>query len=174
MQAYHDHEWGVPLFDDQALFEFLVLEGHQAGLSWRTILNKRDAYRRAFANFDPVKVARFSKRSIERLMNDPGIVRNRSKIESAVNNAKAYLDVQAQEGCFADFIWSFVNGAPVVNHWRSLKQIPAETEQSRAMSKALKQRGFRFVGPTICYALMQAIGMVNDHVTSCFRHAELQ
>jgi DNA-3-methyladenine glycosylase I len=174
MQAYHDHEWGVPLFDDKALFEFLILEGHQAGLSWRTILNKREAYRRAFAGFDPVKVARFSKRNVERLMNNDGIIRNRSKIESAIGNARAFLDLQEREGSFAAYVWSFVDGKPQVNHWRSLKQIPAETPQSRTMSKALKRHGFSFVGPTSCYAMMQAIGMVNDHVTSCYRHAELK
>jgi DNA-3-methyladenine glycosylase I len=169
--AYHDEEWGVPVHDDPRLFEFLVLEGAQAGLSWSTILHKREGYRRAFSGFDPVRVARFNARSIERLMGDVGIVRNRQKIESAIANARATLDVQAAHGSLDAYLWSFVDGEPIVNRWRRLEQIPAETDRSRAMSAALRSRGFRFVGPTICYAFMQAVGMVNDHVVSCFRYA---
>jgi DNA-3-methyladenine glycosylase I len=169
--AYHDEEWGVPVHDDPRLFEFLVLEGAQAGLSWSTILHKREGYRRAFSGFDPVRVARFNARSIERLMGDVGIVRNRQKIESAIANARATLDVQAAHGSLDAYLWSFVDGEPIVNRWRRLEQIPAETDRSRAMSASLRSRGFRFVGPTICYAFMQAVGMVNDHVVSCFRYA---
>ena len=169
--TYHDQEWGVPLHDDRALFEFLVLEGAQAGLSWITILRKRDAYRRAFAAFDPAKVARFDKRKIERLLADPGIVRNRQKIESAVANARAFLKVQDEFGSFDAYSWRFVNGAPLQHRWRSMKELPAKTAASEAMSKDLVKRGFRFVGPTICYAHMQATGMVNDHLVGCFRHA---
>jgi len=169
--TYHDEEWGVPLHDDRALFEFLVLEGAQAGLSWITILRKRDNYRRAFAEFDPAKVARFDKRKIERLLADPGIVRNRQKVESAVANAKAFLKVREEFGSFDAYSWRFVNGAPLQNGWRSMKELPAKTAESEAMSKDLVQRGFRFVGPTICYAHMQATGMVNDHLISCFRYA---
>jgi DNA-3-methyladenine glycosylase I len=169
--AYHDEEWGVPVHDDPRLFEFLVLEGAQAGLSWSTILHKREGYRRAFSGFDPVRVARFNARSIERLMGDVGIVRNRQKIESAIANARATLDVQAAHGSLDAYLWSFVDGEPIVNRWRRLEQIPAETDRSCAMSASLRSRGFRFVGPTICYAFMQAVGMVNDHVVSCFRYA---
>jgi DNA-3-methyladenine glycosylase I len=171
--AYHDEEWGVPAHDDRRLFEFLVLEGAQAGLSWSTILRKREGYRRAFAGFDPARVARFNARSIERLMGDAGIVRNRQKIESAIANARATLDVQAEHGSLDAFLWSFVDGEPIANRWRRLEEIPAETDRSRAMSAALRSRGFRFVGPTICYAFMQAVGMVNDHMVSCFRFAQL-
>lgn len=168
--AYHDQEWGVPVHDDRRLFEMLVLEGAQAGLSWSTILHKREGYRAAFAGFDPVKVARFTPAKIERLLLDPGIVRNRLKVASAVANASATLRVQRELGSLDAYLWSFVGGAPLVNRWRSLGQIPALTAESAAMSKDLKRRGFRFVGPTVCYALMQAVGMVNDHEVRCFRH----
>lgn len=170
---YHDREWGVPVHDDGRLFEFLVLESAQAGLSWLTILKKRENYRRAFAGFDPEKVARFNKRSIERLVGDAGIVRNRLKIEAAVNNARCFLEVQDEFGSFADYAWSFVGGEPIQNRWRRDADIPAITPESEAWSKDLKRRGFRFLGPTICYAHMQATGMVNDHLVGCFRHAEL-
>jgi DNA-3-methyladenine glycosylase I len=170
MLAYHDEEWGVAAHEDRHLFEMLVLEGAQAGLSWRTILNKREGYRRAFAGFDAAKVARFDARKIERLLTDPAIVRNRLKVVSTVTNARAVRDVQRHEGSFDTFMWRFVGGAPKVNRWRRPGEVPAETEESRAMSKALKARGFAFVGPTVCYAFMQATGMVNDHLTSCFRY----
>ena len=170
---YHDEEWGVPAHDERRLFEFLILEGAQAGLSWITILRKRDNYRRAFARFDPRKMARFGARDLERLLADPGIVRNRLKIEAAIANARAFLGVQKEEGSFDQFIWSFTGGAPRQNHWRSVREVPAQTPEAQAMSRALKQRGFRFVGPTICYAFMQAVGMVNDHVVDCFRYREL-
>ena len=163
--AYHDEEWGVPSRDERHLFEMLVLEGAQAGLSWSTILHKRDGYRKAFAGFDAAKVARFGPKEIERLMGDAGIVRNRLKIESAVANAKAVLE----QDSFAGLLWSFVGGEPKVNRWRTIAEIPAETDQSKAMSKELKRRGFRFVGPTVCYAFMQGCGLVNDHTTDCFR-----
>jgi DNA-3-methyladenine glycosylase I len=168
---YHDREWGVPLHDDRALFEMLVLEGAQAGLSWLTILRKREGYRRAFSGFEPVKVARFDRRKIERLLQDPGIVRNRLKIGAAIDNAKALLRIQDEFGGFDPFIWGFVDGRPRVNTWKTMGQVPAETAESRAMSKELKARGMRFVGPTICYAYMQAVGMVNDHLTGCAWHA---
>jgi DNA-3-methyladenine glycosylase I len=171
--AYHDEEWGVPVHDDRRLFEMLVLEGAQAGLSWSTILNKREGYRRAFAGFDPETVARFGTRKVDRLLADPSIVRNRLKVESTVANARAVLGVQDGDGSLDTYLWSFVDGAPRVNRFRSLADIPAETAESRAMSKDLKRRGFRFVGPTVCYAFMQACGFVNDHVTSCFRYREL-
>jgi DNA-3-methyladenine glycosylase I len=170
---YHDKEWGVPVHDDRTLFEFLVLEGMQAGLAWITILRKRDNFRRAFAGFDPERVARFGKRDVARLMKDAGIVRNEAKILAAVENAKAFLRVQEACNSFDEYVWRFVDHVPRVNRWRSLKQVPASTPQSDAMSKDLKARGFKFVGTTICYAHMQATGMVNDHVTSCFRHREL-
>ncbi len=170
---YHDNEWGVPAHDDRHLFEMLILEGAQAGLSWTTILNKRVHYRKVYSGFDPAKVARFTKKKVERLLQDPGIVRNRLKVEASIENAKAFLKVQKEFGSFSGFIWGFVGGEPIVNRWRSLKQIPAETAESRAMSKELKRRGFRFVGPTICYAFMQAVGMVNDHEVGCYRHREL-
>jgi DNA-3-methyladenine glycosylase I len=170
MLAYHDEEWGVPLHDDQGLFEFLVLEGAQAGLSWKTILDKREGYRRAFAQFDPARVARFDRRRIEVLLANPAIVRNRLKVESAVSNAKALLAVQKEFGSFDRFVWSFVGHTPKHNRWRRQRDVPASTEESDAMSKALKQRGFRFVGTTICYAFMQATGMVNDHIVGCYRH----
>jgi DNA-3-methyladenine glycosylase I len=171
--AYHDTEWGVPLHDDRALFEFLVLEGAQAGLSWSTILRKRDAYRRAFDRFDPEKVARYNKRRITALLADAGIVRNRAKIESAIKNAKAFLEVQAEFGSFDAYQSRFVDGRPLQNHWRATREIPAQTVQSDAMSKDLKSRGFSFVGSTIIYAHMQAVGMVNDHLVDCFRHREV-
>jgi len=170
---YHDREWGVVSTDDRHLFEMLILEGAQAGLSWSTILKKRDGYRRAYHGFDPQRVARYTKKSVERLLGDPGIVRNRLKVEASIQNARAFLEVQDESGSFSKFAWAFVGGKPVVNHWRSLRDIPAETPESREMSKALKKRGFKFVGPTICYAFMQSVGMVNDHVVDCFRHGEL-
>jgi DNA-3-methyladenine glycosylase I len=171
--AYHDEEWGVPVHDDRLLFEFLVLEGAQAGLSWITILRKRDAYRRAFDRFDPGKVARYDKKKVAALLADAGIVRNRAKIESAIKNAKAFLDVQAEFGSFAAYQWRFVDGRPLQNRWRAMTDIPPRTEQSDAVSSDLKRRGFNFVGSTIIYAHMQAVGMVNDHVVDCFRHREV-
>jgi DNA-3-methyladenine glycosylase I len=171
--AYHDEEWGAPSHDDWLLFEMLSLEGAQAGLSWSTILRKREGYRRAFAGFDVQKVARFDARKVELLLADPGIVRNRRKVESVVANAGAVLEVRGEHGSLDSYLWSFVGGEPKTNRWGSLDEIPAETAESRAMSKDLKRRGFRFVGPTICYAFMQATGMVNDHVVSCFRHREV-
>jgi len=170
---YHDEEWGVPVHDDRTLFEFLTLEGAQAGLSWSTILNKREGYRKAFAGFDARKVARFTARDVARLMLDAGIVRNRLKIESTITNARAFLAIQKEFGSFDRYIWQFTGGKPVINHWRSMKEVPASTPESDAMSRDLKRRGFRFVGTTICYAHMQATGMVNDHIVACFRHADL-
>jgi DNA-3-methyladenine glycosylase I len=171
--AYHDLEWGAPVHEDRLLFEFLILEGAQAGLSWSTILRKREGYRRAFAGFDPQEVARFDEARIRELLADPGIVRNRRKIEAAIANARAFLALQEEYGSFDAYIWGFVGGAPVQNRWQSLSELPAQTPLSQAMSLDLARRGFRFVGPTICYAFMQAVGMVNDHVVACFRHAEL-
>lgn len=171
--AYHDSEWGVPVHDDRRLFEFLILEGAQAGLSWITILKKRDNYRRAFAGFDAGKIARYGAAETRRLLADPGIVRNRLKIAAAISNAKAYLGLLDEGGSLDEFLWSFVDGAPLQNRWRSPKQVPAQTKQSQALSRALQQRGFRFVGPTIVYAFMQAVGMVNDHTTNCFRHPQI-
>jgi DNA-3-methyladenine glycosylase I len=168
--AYHDEEWGVPSRDERHLFEMLVLEGAQAGLSWSTILRKREGYRGAFAGFDAGRVARFGPTDVERLMADAGIVRNRLKIESAIANARATVEL---DGGLVDLLWSFVDGAPKVNRWATLAEIPAETPESKAMSKELKRRGFRFVGPTVCYAFMQATGLVNDHTVDCFRYAEL-
>jgi DNA-3-methyladenine glycosylase I len=168
---YHDREWGVPSRDDRHLFEMLILEGAQAGLSWSTILRKRDNYRKAFAGFDPARVARFDGRRRAALMRDPGIVRNRLKIEAAVVNARAALAVQEEFGSLAAYLWQFVDGRPIRNAWTRMGQVPAETAESRAMSRALLRRGFRFVGPTICYAFMQATGMVNDHITTCFRYS---
>jgi DNA-3-methyladenine glycosylase I len=170
---YHDGEWGVPVHDDRRWFEFLILEGAQAGLSWDTILHRREHYRRAFAGFDPEAVARFDEARIESLLADPGIVRNRLKVASAVRNARAFLAVKAEDGHFDAYIWRFVSGSPIKNSWRTLEEIPSRTSTSDAMSKDLKKRGFTFVGSTICYALMQATGMVNDHLVSCFRHREL-
>jgi DNA-3-methyladenine glycosylase I len=167
--AYHDSEWGVAVHDDARLFEFLVLEGAQAGLSWETILRKRDAYREVFAGFDPSAVARFTPARVGRALKNPGIVRNRLKVESAVRNAKATLAVQAEFGTLDAFLWKFVGGRPKVNRWRSPREIPAQTPESEAMSRELSKRGFRFVGPTICYAFMQAVGMVDDHMIDCFR-----
>ncbi|MGH3023272.1 MAG: DNA-3-methyladenine glycosylase I [Gaiellaceae bacterium] len=170
--AYHDEEWGVPERGDKALFELLVLEGAQAGLSWATILRKREGYRRLFAGFDPEAVARFDDRKVEELLADPAIVRNRLKVESAVANARGVLQAQAELGSLAALLWNVVEGEPIVNSWQTIAEIPAETAESRALSKELKRRGFRFVGPTICYAFMQAAGLVNDHVVSCFRYRE--
>lgn len=170
---YHDEEWGVPSHDDRHLFEMLILEGAQAGLSWSTILNKREGYRAAFAGFDAGRVARFGARDVERLMHDEGIVRNRLKIEAAAKNARAFLQVQEAFGSFDAYIWGFVGGAPMRNRWSSMQEVPARTAQSDTMSKDLKKRGFTFVGSTICYAFMQAVGMVNDHVVGCFRHREI-
>ena len=169
---YHDREWGVPVHDDRLLFEFLILEGAQAGLSWITILKKRENYRRAFDNFDARKVARYNSRKIEKLLGDAGIVRNRLKLASAVQNAKAFLAVQNEFGSFDDYIWRFTGGKPIRNHWKSLKEIPARTPASDAMSRDLIKRGFKFVGSTICYAFMQAVGMVNDHMVDCFRYGK--
>ena len=171
--AYHDDEWGVPLHDDRRFFEMLILEGAQAGLSWITILRKRDAYRRAFDGFDAEKVARFRAPRIERLLQDPGIVRNRLKVEGAVRNARAFLDVQREFGSFDRYIWKFVDGRPKRNAWRSMKAIPANTPESDAMSRDLKKRGFTFVGSTICYAFMQATGLVNDHLVDCYRYSKV-
>lgn len=171
--AYHDAEWGVPVRDDRRLFEFLVLEGAQAGLSWATILRKRDRYRELFDEFDPGKVARYTDRRIARLLADPGIVRNRLKVESAVSNARALLQLQHEQGSFDAWLWRFVDGRPIRNSWRRMDQVPASTPLSTALSRELRRRGFRFVGPTICYAFMQAVGLVNDHLVDCFRHAEL-
>ena len=171
--SYHDTEWGVPLHDDRGLFEFLVLEGAQAGLSWETILKKRDNYREAFDGFDAERVARYTPKKVERLMANAGIVRNRLKIESAISNARAFLDVQKEAGSFDAYIWGFVGGKPRVNTVRGMGDVPASTPQSDAMSKDLKTRGFRFVGTTICYAFMQATGMVNDHAVDCFRYREV-
>jgi len=168
--AYHDHEWGVPLHDERRLFEMLTLEGAQAGLSWLTILRKREGYRRAFAGFDPQLVAGFGDVDVARLLADPGIVRNRLKIASTISNARAVLEVQARYGSLDAFLWGFVDGAPIRNSWRSMAEIPASTPLSDAMSREMKRHGFRFVGSTICYAHMQATGMVNDHLTSCFRY----
>ncbi len=171
--AYHDHEWGVPVHDDRRLFEFLILEGAQAGLSWDTILRKRDNYRIAFDGFDVEKIARYNERKIAALMADSGIVRNRLKVESAVSNARIFLDVRERFGSFDHYIWQFVDGVPKQNRWRDRSRVPASTAESDAMSRALKKLGFRFVGTTICYAFMQATGMVNDHLVGCFRHREV-
>jgi DNA-3-methyladenine glycosylase I len=170
MIRYHDDEWGRPSHGERHLFEMLVLEGAQAGLSWLTILRKRDAYRRAFADFDPARVSRMTKRTVEKLMRDPGIVRNQAKVESAIANARAIAKIAVEFGTFDRFIWGFVGGKPIVNAWRTTKQIPASTRLSEAMSAELRKRGFRFVGPTICYAFMQAVGMVNDHLVECAWH----
>ncbi|MDJ0864206.1 MAG: DNA-3-methyladenine glycosylase I [Gammaproteobacteria bacterium] len=170
---YHDHEWGVPSFDDRHLFEMLILEGAQAGLSWRVILEKREGYRRAFDGFNAERMARYTTARKNRLLQDPGIVRNRLKVEAAVTNARAYLDLVASGETLADFLWAFVDGVPLQNRWATPDRVPASTPQSDAMSRELKRRGFKFVGSTICYALMQAVGMVNDHTVNCFRHAQL-
>lgn len=171
---YHDEEWGVPQHDDRALFEFLILEGAQAGLSWTTILNKREHYRSTFDGFDPVRVARYNEAKLARLLADPGIVRNRAKVAAAVQNAKSLLAVQKECGSFDNYVWQFVGGRPMQNAWASMKRVPAQTPESEKMSKDLLKRGFRFVGPTICYAFMQAVGMVNDHVVDCYRYKEVQ
>ena len=173
MIPYHDTEWGVPVHDDTTHFEFLVLEGAQAGLSWLTILKRRAGYRKAFAGFDPAKVARFTPARVEKLLADPGIIRNRAKVESAVRNAKAFLAVQEEFGSFDTYLWEFVGGQPVVNKWRRMTQVPPTSPASEAMSADLRRRGFGFVGPTVCYAHLQATGLVNDHVVGCFRYAEL-
>jgi DNA-3-methyladenine glycosylase I len=173
MLAYHDDEWGLPEHDDRRLFELLTLEGAQAGLSWSTILHKREGYRAAFARFDPARVARFDRRKVERLLQDPSIVRNRLKVESTVNNARRLLEVREELGSFDAYVWQFVAGTPIDGRRRKLGDLPAQTEHSKAMSKDFKRRGFRFVGPTVCYAFMQAAGLVNDHVTSCFRYREV-
>ena len=171
---YHDTEWGVPVYEDQPLFAKLILDGAQAGLSWITILRKRENYYRAFDNFDPELIARYDDQKVAALLQDPGIVRNRLKINAAIKNARGYLDIMEKQGSFSTFLWDFVDGRPVQNQWTSLAQIPAETTQSQAVSKALKKAGFSFVGPTIVYAFMQAVGMVNDHLVTCFRHDECQ
>ena len=170
---YHDEEWGVPLHDDRQLFEFLILEGAQAGLSWELILNRRESYREAFDGFDPPAVAAYGDEKVAELLANPGIVRNRQKVAAAVGNARAFLEVQRESGSFDAYIWGFVDGAPIRNAWQSMDQVPAATPLSEAMSRDLRRRGFRFVGPTICYAFMQATGMVNDHTTSCFRYREV-
>jgi DNA-3-methyladenine glycosylase I len=174
MIAYHDEEWGVPLHDDRALFEFLILDGAQAGLSWETVLKKRDHYRRAFDGFDAAKIARYDAKKIERLLADPGIIRNRLKIAAAVSNAKAFLEVRRELGSFDRFVWQFIGGKPKQNRFRAPKDIPAFTSESDAMSRELKRRGFSFVGSTICYAFMQAAGMVNDHLVGCYRWREIK
>ncbi|MCW5588751.1 MAG: DNA-3-methyladenine glycosylase I [Legionellales bacterium] len=171
-QHYHDHEWGKPLYDEQQLFEFLLLEGMQAGLSWITILRKRDHYRKVFYQFDAEKIVRYVPRKFATLMQDPGIIRNKRKIEAIIDNAKIYLDFKQRGIHFSDYLWQFVDGKPIINHWKSLTEIPAETLISQQLSKTLKKAGFRFVGPTICYAFMQAVGMVNDHMTTCFLYNE--
>ena len=173
MIKYHDTEWGVPLHDDRKLFEFLVLEGVQAGLSWQIVLNKRENYRKAVHDFDPIKIARYTTRAVDRLLKNEGIIRNRLKIEAMINNARRFLEVQAEFGSFDRYIWRFVDGQPIVNRFKTLKQTPATSNESDALSKDLKQRGFKFVGSTIIYAHMQATGMVNDHLVDCFRHAEV-
>jgi DNA-3-methyladenine glycosylase I len=170
---YHDREWGVPVHDDRVLFEFLILEGAQAGLSWDTILKKRQNFRRAFSRFNPRLVARYDRKKEASLLSNPRIIRNKLKIEAAIQNAKAFLDVQKEVGSFDAYVWRFVGGRPIVNRWRTLGQIPAKTGEAEALSRDLKKRGFRFVGPTICYAFMQAVGMVNDHIVDCFRHKQL-
>lgn len=173
LTRYHDEEWGVPVHDDRRLFEFLILEGAQAGLSWHTILQKRDAFRTAFDHFDPASVARYDARKIRCLLNNPGIIRNRLKIQAAISNAQAFLLIQKKIGSFDEYIWAFVDGRPISNRWKSPRDVPCNTRVSDAMSRDLKRRGFRFVGSTICYAFMQAIGMVNDHTTDCFRYRAL-
>ncbi len=173
MLRYHDEEWGVPVREDRLLFEHLVLDGFQAGLSWSLILKRREHLRRAFDRFDPERMARYTPRKIAQLLRDPGIIRNRLKVRGAVTNARAYLDLRERRGSFSAFLWGFVGGEPKQHRWRTLRQLPAETKESRAMSRALKEQGFRFVGPTIVYAFMQAAGLVNDHIVKCFRHEEV-
>ena len=171
---YHDTEWGVPIHDDRLLFEFLNLEGMQAGLSWLTVLKKRDNYRKCFDNFEAYKIVKYGENKVAKLLNNPGIIRNHAKIQAIVNNAKQFLQVNQEWGSFTDYIWHFVNGEPIQNHWQHAKQVPTTNTVSDAMSKDLKKRGFKFVGSTICYAFMQAVGLVNDHTTNCFRYKELQ
>ena len=172
--AYHDEEWGVPVHDDRKLFEMLILEGAQAGLSWITILRRREGYRRAFDNFDPAKIARYTEKKKAALLQDEGIIRNRAKVDAAVQNARALLELQEKEGSLDAFLWPFVGGKPKQNRWKERGELPPETQESKAMSKELRRRGFTFVGPTICYAFMQATGLVNDHITGCFRHREVK
>ena len=172
-ERYHDEEWGVPVHDDRLLFEFLILEGAQAGLSWRTVLSKRDHYRKAFDGFDAVAVSAFDEDKMQQLIQNPNLIRNRLKLQSAVDNARAFLRIQGQFGSFDEFIWQFVDGRPLQNNWRNFEEVPAYTKESEQMSRGLKSLGFKFVGPTICYAYMQAVGMVNDHVISCYRHQQL-
>lgn len=174
MNDYHDNEWGIPIYDDKKHFEFIVLDTFQAGLSWKTILHRREGFRKAFADFDVVKVSKFSEKQLEKLMTNESIIRNRLKVYGTVKNAKAFIEVQKEFGSFNDYIWTFVNNKPIVNEWKTLSELPANSKESDAMSKALKKRGFTFVGTTICYAYMQAAGMVNDHITTCFRHKEVQ
>jgi DNA-3-methyladenine glycosylase I len=169
---YHDTEWGVPVFDDKTQFEFLILEGAQAGLSWETILKRREGYRKAFADFDPKKVAKFDEKKQQELLQNPGIIRNRLKVKSAINNAQKFIEVQSEFGSFSKYIWKFVGGEPIVNKWKTMKEVPAKTKEAEVLSKDLKKRGFSFVGPTIMYAHMQATGMVNDHTIDCFRYNE--
>ena len=171
---YHDHEWGVPIYDDHRLFEFLILEGAQAGLSWITVLKKRDHYRECFDQFNPEKIAHYNQKKIDALLADPGIIRNALKIQAAITNAKIYLSMKDRGENFTKYLWQFVDGQPIQNRWRHLSEVPTQTQHSAAMSKALKKRGFKFVGDTICYAFMQAVGMVNDHSIDCFRHRELK
>jgi DNA-3-methyladenine glycosylase I len=173
-QSYHDNEWGVPIHDDRTLFEFLILEGAQAGLSWSIILKKREGYKKAFDNFDARKISKYTEADISRLLHDSGIIRNRLKISAAITNARAFLRLQKEAGSFDNYIWQFVNGKPIRNSWKKLKDTPSSTPESDAMSKDLKRKGFKFVGTTICYAFMQAVGMVNDHVVDCFRYKELK
>lgn len=174
MVDYHDKEWGFPVYDDRVLFEFIILEGCQAGLSWSTVLKKRENYRKAFDNFDAVKIARYRQKKIDTLLNNPGIIRNKLKVNAAVKNARGFLDIQKEFGSFAKYIWSFTENKPIVNKWKTLKEMPAETELAKTISKDLKKRGFSFVGPTIIYSFMQAVGIVNDHLISCPQHKEVQ
>lgn len=173
MLKYHDREWGVPVHDDRRLFEFLILEGAQAGLSWNTVLNRRQNYRRAFDNFNVRKISKYARRDVDRLLRDKGIIRNRLKIAATIENARSFIKVQQEFGSFDEYVWRFVGGKPIKNRFKKISELPAQTEESVAMSRDLKKRGFRFVGPTICYAFMQAVGMVNDHTTDCFRYREI-
>jgi DNA-3-methyladenine glycosylase I len=170
---YHDREWGVPVHDDRRLFEMIILEGAQAGLSWITVLRKRENYRKAFSQFDPQKIARYDARKKRTLLNNAGIIRNRLKIDATIGNARAFLTIVDEQGSFSDYLWAFVDGRPIVNRWRTLSDVPVSTEKSDALSKALKKRGFKFVGTTICYSFMQAVGMINDHTQDCFRYSEV-
>jgi DNA-3-methyladenine glycosylase I len=174
MMHYHDHEWGVPVYDDSRLFEFIILDGFQAGLSWKTILHKRENFRQAFNHFNAVKIARYNEAKIQTLLSDSGIIRNKLKIQATISNARAYLDILEREDSFSSFLWDFVNGKPIQNNWTDLKQVPPSSKESDAMSKALSRAGFSFVGTTICYAFMQAAGFVNDHITSCHRHGPIK